>query len=98
MMVEIMGLHLPGSSFVNPGTELREQLTRYAAQQAVRLTAPNGRYTPLYEIVDEKSLVNGIVALLATGGSTNHTMHIIAIAAAAGVIIDWQDFSDLSDV
>jgi phosphogluconate dehydratase len=98
MMVEMMGLHLPGSSFVNPGTELREQLTRYAAQQAVRLTAQNGRFTPMYEIVDEKSLVNGIVALLATGGSTNHTMHIIAIAAAAGVIIDWQDFSDLSDV
>ncbi|WP_221793849.1 phosphogluconate dehydratase [Oceanobacter mangrovi] len=98
MMVEIMGLHLPGSSFVNPGTELREALTRYAAQQAVRLTAPNGRFTPLYEIVDEKSLVNAIVALLSTGGSTNHTMHIIAIAAAAGVIINWQDFSDLSDV
>ncbi|MCY0965031.1 phosphogluconate dehydratase [Parathalassolituus penaei] len=98
MMVEIMGLHLPGSSFVNPGTEMRDALTAYAAQQAVRLTAQNGRFTPLYEIVDEKSLVNGIVALLATGGSTNHTMHIIAIAAAAGVIINWDDFSDLSSV
>lgn len=98
MMVEVMGLHLPGSSFINPGTELRDALTRHAAQQAVRLTAANGRYTPLYEVVNEKSLVNAIVALLATGGSTNHTMHIIAIAAAAGVIIDWQDFSDLSDV
>jgi phosphogluconate dehydratase len=98
MMVEVMGLHLPGSSFVNPGTELRDALTRYASQQAVRLTAPNGRFTPLYEIVDEKSLVNGLVALLATGGSTNHTMHIIAIAAAAGVIINWDDFSDLSAV
>ncbi|WP_051218854.1 phosphogluconate dehydratase [Oceanobacter kriegii] len=98
MMVEMMGLHLPGSSFVNPGTELRDELTKYASQQAVRLTAQNGRFTPLYEIVDEKSLVNAIVALLATGGSTNHTMHIIAIAASAGVIINWQDFSDLSDV
>ena len=98
MMVEVMGLHLPGASFVNPGTELRDALTHYAAQQAVRLTAQNGQFTPLYEIVNEKSLVNAIVALLATGGSTNHTMHIIAIAAAAGVVIDWQDFSDLSDV
>ena len=98
MMVEMMGLHLPGSSFVNPGTELRDELTKYASQQAVRLTAQNGRFTPLYEIVDEKSLVNAIVALLATGGSTNHTMHIIAIAASAGVVINWQDFSDLSDV
>ncbi|MGB1091461.1 MAG: phosphogluconate dehydratase [Oceanobacter sp.] len=96
MVMEIMGLHLPGSSFVNPGTELRDALTRYAAQQAVRMTAANGRYIPLYEIVNEKSLVNAIVALLATGGSTNHTMHLIAMAAAAGVIINWDDFSELS--
>ncbi|WP_372739425.1 phosphogluconate dehydratase [Neptunomonas sp.] len=98
MVVEVMGLHLPGSSFVNPGTHMREALTREAAQQVVRITAQNGRFTPLYEIVDERSLVNAIVALLATGGSTNHTMHLIAIAQAAGVIIDWDDFSDLSDV
>ncbi|UTW04302.1 phosphogluconate dehydratase [Amphritea atlantica] len=98
MVVEVMGLHLPGSSFVNPGTEMREALTREAARQAVRLTAQNGEFTPLYKIVDERSLVNAIVALLATGGSTNHTMHLIAIARAAGVIINWDDFSDLSDV
>ncbi len=98
MVVEVMGLHLPGSSFVNPGTELRAALTREAARQAVRLTAQNGEFTPLYKIVDERSLVNAIVALLATGGSTNHTMHLIAIARAAGVIINWDDFSDLSGV
>ena len=98
MVVEIMGLHLPGSSFVNPGTDMREALTREAAQQAVRITEPNGRFTPLSEIVTEYSLVNAIVALLATGGSTNHTMHLIAIARAAGVIINWDDFSELSAV
>jgi len=98
MVVEVMGLHLPGSSFVNPGTHMREALTREAAQQVVRITAQNGRFTPLYEIIDERSLVNAVVALLATGGSTNHTMHLIAIAKAAGVIINWDDFSDLSDV
>lgn len=97
MVVEVMGLHLPGSSFVNPGTEMREALTREAAKQSVRLTEQNGNFTPLYEIVDERSLVNAVVALLATGGSTNHTMHLIAIARAAGVIINWDDFSDLSD-
>lgn len=98
MVVEVMGLHLPGASFVNPNTPLRDALTREAAQQAVRLTAPNGRFTPLYEVVDERSLVNAVVALLATGGSTNHTMHLIAIARAAGVILDWDDFSALSSV
>ncbi|MBY4677236.1 phosphogluconate dehydratase [Marinobacterium arenosum] len=98
MVVEVMGLHLPGASFVNPGTELREALTREAGRQAVRLTQPNGRFTPLYEIVDERALVNAIVALLATGGSTNHTMHLIAIARAAGIQINWDDFSDLSAV
>ncbi|MBM96196.1 MAG: phosphogluconate dehydratase [Oceanospirillaceae bacterium] len=96
MVVEVMGLHLPGSSFVNPGTPLRNALTKEAAQQAVRLTAPNGRFTPLYEIVDERSLVNAVVALLATGGSTNHTLHLVAIAQAAGVQINWDDFSELS--
>ena len=96
MVVEVMGLHLPGSSFVNPNTPMREALTREAARKAVQLTAQNGEFTPLYEIVDERSLINAIVALLATGGSTNHTMHLIAIARAAGVIIDWSDFSELS--
>ncbi|GGO87364.1 phosphogluconate dehydratase [Marinobacterium nitratireducens] len=98
LVVELMGLHLPGSSFVNPGTPLREALTRESAQRAVRNTAQNGRFTPLYEVVDEKAIVNGLVALLATGGSTNHTMHLVAVARAAGIVINWDDFSDLSAV
>ena len=98
MLMEIMGLHLPGSSFVNPGTPLREQLTRAAVKQVVELTAQSTVYTPVGEVIDERSLVNGIVGLLATGGSTNHAIHIIAIARAAGVIIDWQDMADLSGV
>ena len=98
MLMEMMGLHLPGSSFINPGTPLREQLTRSAVKQLVELTALSAGYTPLGEIIDERSLVNGIVGLLATGGSTNHAIHIIAIARAAGVIINWQDMADLSEV
>ena len=98
MMVEMMGLHLPGSSFINPGQPMREALTKEATQQSIRLTAGNGRFTPMYEIVDEKAIVNATVALLATGGSTNHTMHLVAIARAAGIIIDWDDLSDLSSV
>ncbi len=97
LVVETMGLHLPGSSFVNPGTELRDALTKAAAVQATRLTDLGDNYTPIGHIVDEKAMVNGIVALLATGGSTNHTMHLIAVARAAGIIINWDDFSDLSD-
>jgi phosphogluconate dehydratase len=97
MLMEIMGLHLPGSSFVNPGTPLREQLTRAAVKQLSNITSLSNSYTPLAEIVSERSLVNGIVGLLATGGSTNHAIHIIAIARAAGVIINWQDMADLSD-
>lgn len=98
MLMEIMGLHLPGSSFVNPGTELREQLTKAAVTQLSELTGLSKNYMPLANIIDERSLVNGIVGLLATGGSTNHAIHIIAIARAAGVIIDWQDMADLSSV
>ncbi|EXJ09975.1 phosphogluconate dehydratase [Nitrincola nitratireducens] len=96
MVVETMGLHLPGSSFINPGTGLRDELTKEAARQVIRLTKENGRFTPLYEIIDEKTIVNGLVALLASGGSTNHTLHFVAIARAAGIIINWDDFSDLS--
>ncbi len=98
LIVELMGLHLPGSSFVNPGTQLRDALTREACTRLIKLTPQNGEFTPLYKIVTEYTIVNAIVALLATGGSTNHTMHLIAIARAAGVIIDWDDFSDLSAV
>ncbi len=97
LVVEMMGLHLPGSSFVNPGTPLREALTRAAAVQATRLTDLGTEYTPIGEVLDAKALVNGLVGLLATGGSTNHTMHLIAVARAAGYIINWDDFSDISN-
>lgn len=98
MLMEIMGLHLPGSSFVNPETPLRDALTKAAVQQLAKITSAQGGYTPLAEIVNEKTIVNGIVGLLATGGSTNHAIHIMAIARAAGVKVDWQDLSDLSDM
>jgi phosphogluconate dehydratase len=98
MLMEIMGIQLPGSSLVNPGTPLREQLTRAAVKQLTELTALSNGYTPLGEVVDEKAVVNGIIGLLATGGSTNHAIHLIAIARAAGITIDWQDMADLSAV
>jgi phosphogluconate dehydratase len=96
MLMEIMGLHLPGSTFVNPGTGLRDEITKASAKQAMSLTALGNRYTPLSQIYDEKSVVNGVVGLLATGGSTNHTMHVIAMAAAAGIVLTWDDLADLS--
>jgi phosphogluconate dehydratase len=96
LVVEVMGLHLPGASFIAPNTPLREELTKAAARQATRLTQQSGNYMPVGRMVDERSIVNAIVALLATGGSTNLTMHIIAFAKAAGIIIDFQDFNDLS--
>jgi len=96
MLMEFMGLQLPGGSFVNPGTELREHLTRAAVAAVLKITNLGDDYVPLGEIVDEKAIVNGIVGLLATGGSTNHTIHLVAIAKAAGVLIDWQDFAELS--
>ncbi|MFC0445002.1 phosphogluconate dehydratase [Pseudidiomarina halophila] len=98
LIIEIMGLQLPGSSFVNPGSGLRDELTRVAAQQVTRITDLGTDYQPISSIVTAKSLVNGIVGLLATGGSTNHTMHLVAIARAAGYIIDWDDFAELSSV
>lgn len=98
MLMEIMGLHLPGAAFVNPGTPLREALTRAAAQQAARIAAQGKAFTPVGEMIDEKSIVNAIVGLLATGGSTNHTMHIVAIARAAGIAVNWDDFDELSAV
>lgn len=96
LVVEVMGLHLPGASFIPPNTPLREELTKAAARQVTRLTQQSGNYMPIGVMVDERSIVNAIVALLATGGSTNLTMHIIAFARAAGIIIDFQDFNDLS--
>lgn len=98
LLVEVMGLHLPGASFVNLNTPLRDELTREAARQASRLTPENGNYVPMAEIVDEKAIVNSVVALLATGGSTNHTLHLLAIAQAAGIQLTWQDMSELSHV
>lgn len=96
LVVEVMGLHLPGASFVAPNTPLRQELTKAAARQVTRLTQQSGNYMPIGQMVDERSIVNAIVALLATGGSTNLTMHIIAFARAAGIIINFQDFNDLS--
>lgn len=97
MLMEIMGLHLPGASFVNPGTPLRDALTREATVRALAITAQGNNFTPVGKVIDEKAIVNGLVGLHATGGSTNHTMHLIAIAAAAGLIVTWDDMSDLSD-
>jgi phosphogluconate dehydratase len=97
LVVEMMGLHLPGASFVNPGTPLRDALTDAAARQVTRITDLGDNYMPIGHIVDAKSLVNGLVGLLATGGSTNHTMHLVAVARAAGYIINWDDFSDISN-
>lgn len=98
LLMEIMGLHLPGAAFVNPDQPLRFALTAEAARQVVRLTRDGERYTPIGRVVDERVIVNGIVGLLASGGSTNHTLHLVAIARAAGIIVDWQDFDDLSGV
>ncbi len=98
MMMEIMGLHLPGSTFVNPGTKLREEITRASTKQVMSITALGNNYTPIGLIYDEKAVVNGVVGLLATGGSTNHTMHVIAMAAAAGIILNWDDLAELSRV
>ena len=97
MLMEIMGLHLPGASFINPGTPLRDALTREATHRALSLTAEGNNYTPVGHVINEKAIVNGLVGLHATGGSTNHTMHLIAIAAAAGLQVTWDDMSDLSD-
>ncbi|MCK4605175.1 MAG: phosphogluconate dehydratase, partial [Deltaproteobacteria bacterium] len=98
LLVEMMGLHLPGASFVNPGTPLRDELTRAAARQVVNLTDLGDNYTPIGHVINEKSIVNAIVALLATSGSTNQTLHLVAVARAAGLRINWDDFSQLSDV
>ena len=98
MLMEMMGLHLPNAAFVTPGTPLRDALTRAAAQRAVKISQQGGEYMPIGHIVDEKAIVNAIASLHATGGSTNHTMHLIAIARAAGIVIDWNDFDELSKV
>jgi len=98
MMVEIMGLHLPGSSFINPYTPLRDELTKAAARQVLKFTALGNDFRPIAHVINEKAIINAIIGLLATGGSTNHTIHLIAIARAAGIIINWDDFDALSKV
>ncbi len=98
MMVEIMGLHLPGSSFVNPYTPLRDELTKAAAKQVLKFTALGNDFRPIGHVIDEKAILNALIGLLATGGSTNHTIHLIAIARAAGIIINWDDFDKLSKI
>ena len=96
MLMEIMGLHLPGSSFVNTETPLRDALTEAAAKQVLKLSPLGENYMPVGRMLDEKSFVNAIVGLLATGGSTNHTLHLVAMARAAGIVLTWDDFDTLS--
>ena len=97
-MMEAMGLHMPGTAFVNPGTPLRDALTVAAAEQALRISKLGDDYRPLCETIDERAIVNAMVSLAATGGSTNHAIHLVAMARAAGVIIDWDDLDELSRV
>ncbi|SEK27501.1 6-phosphogluconate dehydratase [Sphingomonas palmae] len=96
MMMEVMGLHMPGAAFVNPGTKLRQALTRAAVHRLAAIGTASDNYRPLGLCVDEKAIVNAAVGLLATGGSTNHLLHVPAIARAAGIVIDWEDFDRLS--
>jgi phosphogluconate dehydratase len=96
MMMEIMGLHMPGAAFANPGTKLRQELTRAAVHRLAEIGWNGDSYRPLGECVDEKAIVNAAIGLLATGGSTNHLIHLPAIAVAAGILIDWEDFDRLS--
>jgi phosphogluconate dehydratase len=96
MMVELMGLHLPGAAFVNPNTPLRDALTVAVAQRAAKITGLGDDYRPIGRVVDEKAIVNAMVGLMATGGSTNHFIHLPAIAHAAGIEITWDDFAELS--
>ncbi len=97
MLLEAMGLHVPGTAFVAPGGDLRDELTRESARTVLSIIKSK-RYAPIGHVVDERAIVNAMVALLATGGSTNHLIHWVAVAHSAGITIDWNDFSDLSDV
>jgi len=98
MVMEMMGLHLPGAAFVHPDTPLRDALTAAAPRRAMEIAQGGSAYTPMALVVDEKAVVNAIVGLLATGGSTNHTLHLVAMARAAGILVDWSDFDELSKV
>jgi phosphogluconate dehydratase len=97
MLLEAMGLHVPGTAFINPGNDMRQELTREAVRTVLGITAAR-HFTPIGKMVDERCIVNAMVALLATGGSTNHLIHWVAVARSAGISIDWNDFSDLSDI
>jgi len=98
VLLEAMGLQLPGTSFVNPGTPLRDALTRAATERALRITALGDDYRPIGHLIDERAIVNAMVALMATGGSTNHTIHWIAVARAAGIMLTWDDMDELSQI
>ncbi len=98
MMMDVMGLHMPGASFINPGTKLRQAVTRAAVHRLSEIGATGNDYRPLGRCIDEKAIVNAVVGLLATGGSTNHAIHLPAIARAAGIVVDWADFDRLSAV
>ena len=98
VLLEAMGLQLPGTSFVNPGTPLRDALTRAATERSLAITALGDDYRPIGQLIDERAIVNAMVALMATGGSTNHTIHWIAVARAAGVMLTWDDMDDLSQI
>ncbi|MEZ5920037.1 MAG: phosphogluconate dehydratase [Parvularculaceae bacterium] len=98
MMMEVMGLHIPGSAFVNPGTRLRDAIVRETAKRVATITSLGQEHIPFYEIIDECSIVNAIIGLHATGGSTNHLIHLIAMARSCGIIINWDDFAALSNV
>jgi phosphogluconate dehydratase len=96
MLMELMGVHLPGAAFVHPYTPLREALTKAAARRVIELRDGSNAYTPLGWVIDEKAIVNGLVGLMATGGSTNHALHMVAMARAAGIVIDWTDVDEVS--
>lgn len=98
LMLEMMGLHMPGTSFVNPGTPLRDAITRFSTEQVIRNSDQGGDYHPFYKQIDAHAIVNAMIGLLTSGGSTNHTLHLVAMAAAVGVTITWDDFAELSTV
>lgn len=97
MLMEMMGVHLPGSSFVTPTTKLREAINEYTVKRLIEISPQGKAYTPLHDVITEESVVNALVGLVATGGSTNHTLHLNAIARAAGIIINWDDFNEVSN-
>ena len=98
MLMEFMGLHLPGSSFVNPNTPLRDALTEFGATHALAISDLGSNYTPVSHILDERAYVNGIIGLMATGGSTNLLIHLVAMARASGIILQWSDFAEISQI